>query len=56
MIHLMYPFCEKCGRDGMCRYKDDLHVMIKKMGELTAKMEASHFQFSVKCPDFYQKG
>ena len=55
MIQLVYPFCEKCGHEGICRYQKDLELMIKKMCEVTAKSEATHFQFCVKCPDFYQK-
>lgn len=53
---MKYPWCEKCGRHGVCRMESDMAVTIRKIGDVAHTMEASWFSIEIKCPKYYDKG
>lgn len=53
---MKYPWCEKCGRHGVCRMESDMAVTIRKIGDVAHTMEASWFGIEIKCPKYFEKG
>ena len=53
---MKYPWCEKCGRHGVCRMESDMAVVLRKLAEVAHTMEGSRFNIELTCPQYYEKG
>lgn len=53
---MKYPWCEKCGRHGVCRMEGDMAVVLRKLAEVAHTMEGSRFNIELTCPQYYEKG